>query len=180
MGKIPKGGPQRALVDAQPSTPALIDLSPFCDQESLRYAIGAPRLVDGMACATDGKILIRCQPEKAMPFAPQDGSFPKLDDIMEGISRVSRWGRVEVAPCDVCQNAGVLITKCNCEGDCGEVRHEPCECSGTHRVGEFPLRPRHAYLVDALPGAVWQLDEPASRVLYFRFAHGDGAVTPAP
>jgi hypothetical protein len=166
-------------------TDRLIDLSPFCDSETTRYALSAPQRVGDMVVATDGRILIRCQPDKALPFEPADGRFPKVDPIMESISGVSQWGHVEIAPCGVCQNAGVLTTKCNCEGDCGECdmkgeRHEPCECSGTHHIGEFPLRPQHAYLVGALPDAVWQMDKPSSDVLYFRFAYGDGAVTPAP
>jgi hypothetical protein len=177
-----------AMKNENPITDTLIDLSPFCDPEARRWDLAAPRLVDGMVVATDGRILIRCQPEKAVPFETNDGRFPKIADIMENISGVSQWGHVAIAPCDVCQNAGVLTTKCNCVGDCSECdmkgeRHELCECSGRHSIGEFPLRSQHAYLVGALPGVEWQLSTEWQRedlmpVLYFRFLHGDGAVTP--
>lgn len=182
------------------TTPAgLIDLSPFCDPESQRYALGAPRLVGAMVCATDGRILIRCRPDKAVPFEPQHGRFPKVDDIIGAISDVTKWGRVEIAPCDQCSSTGFVMTECKqcrgaghdycpaCErdGDCaacdGEGEsHEPCACSGTHRIGDFRLRPEHAYLVDSLPDVEWQLDARTGGNLYFRFTFGDGVITPLP
>lgn len=171
-----------------------IDLQPFCDCESSRYAIQKPRHIGGKACATNGRVLIRCDHAKAKHFDPEEGKFPRVDDVMLTIDQIDRWGKVYLEPCKACKNTGFVSLECDrcygsgnhfcalCErdGECeachGEgVRRKRCGCDGSHVIGEVVINSDLAFLIDSLPDVEWQLSK-SQTLLYFRFAFGDGAV----
>ena len=173
----------------------MIDLEPFCDPDQRRLGIGKPRLVDGMVCATNGRMLVRCQPEQAEPFEPAEGRFPNTADVMEGIADVAEWEQVAVADCEVCGNTGFTTGECGrCFGrgdhycdECGNegpcnrcdgrgTEQTRCVCNGSHEVAGIVIPAQRMYLVNTLPGVMWQTAA-AEFKAFFRFAHGDGAVS---
>lgn len=176
-----------------------IDLQAFCYPETnQRYALSKPRLLDGMACATDGRMLIRCKPEFAEPFEPAEGKFPNVSDVMTEIDSCT-FAPVEIPVCKSCDNKPIKMIECSeCYGEgravCSHCEHEDeCwECEGTGKeqwicpkcrdsivISGRTLAGRLVYPVASLPGVVWEQDERGStKGLYFKFDHGDGAVMP--
>jgi len=171
-----------------------IDLIPFCDTYNTRYAINTPRIIDGQAYATDCRVLIRCDPSHANDFTGEDGKFPKVQSFMEKIAQVKKWGLVEVESCNHCNSKGTITSQCDvCDSlgnyTCPTCEHEQeCfECDGNGNVtkdcqcrertiGKVMLAAKYLYLVDHLPGVEWQLDAKQADPVFFRFAHGDGAL----
>lgn len=177
--------------------PKPIDWSKFCDDELSRYDLQHPRKVGDKVVATDGRILIVAEAADYPEIGPRGGRFPKFDEIIAPISRVTEWCSVPaISPCDACNNTGKIFVNCHtcggtgdCLCDCGH-EHDCCACGGEGKVfrNEYCLfcSPRVYGLkiqrqciesVADLPGVQVGITNDNPRFLvFFRFDGGYGAI----
>ena len=185
----------------------MIDLQPFCDDESRRFAIGAPWEKDGKHYATDGRICIRVDVGVVATYEQHEGKHPNVDKALERIDRVTEWETLEpIAVCRKCNGVGRVDLECdNCVGS-GECE---CRCETFHACGfcdgkgkinsmcpacEKPvrlmgrnIRTHYAWLMSQLPGVeigaermvkITDKTSDEDAMLCFRFSGGCGAVMP--
>lgn len=185
---------QTANQAAAPAAPA-IDLSPFCDPDASRFAIGKPWTKDGKRYATDGRVAVRID----VPGQPDDmpkGRVPNVDEIMKPVDRRPEewlpWPAVE--PCAMC-SATQKIECMNCMGDgvcercnCCGASHQCGKCEGTGKIccdkckelgsfttlfGKAELALWMAYEISRLPSVAYLPGEKAGTVR-FKFDGGEG------
>lgn len=187
------------MSEVQAETKA-IDLMPFCDPDpDRRYALQKPWREGEQVVATDGKILISCDPSAYVgELAEAEGRRPqKCWEILSPASKVTQWNQLPEYPgCTTCDGAGEFTKRCpHCHGagehrcecghehDCdfceekGETTEqcEACECTfGTRRIAR-----RLANKLLPLPQTEWGVvtDDPQD-IVFFRFVGGIGAVMP--
>jgi hypothetical protein len=179
------------------STETNIDLMPFCDPDTTRFAIRTPFVQAGVLYATDGRIMATIPAAGEPDTVREDGGRLPRDCA----SIMAAYG--SIAECEWEEMPGPNLDCAECDGtgkaDCshchGEVIHE-CKCGHTHDCDncedgkvtcsctvEFGNRRVATWLVEKmrkLPGVQWAVasPEPTSQV-FFRFDQGGrGCVMP--
>lgn len=137
-----------------------IDLTPFCDPETSRFAINKPFNQKGFTCATDGRVIVRIPTDE--PDTPAtDKKIPDVSQLAWNHAACTQWKplkkakrkkvteihqqgcpKCETCPCDECEGEGFLLTVNGIERDCHDCegsgfgnRSTSCpECHGTGYV----------------------------------------------
>jgi len=165
-----------------------IPIEQFYDPDCV--GLRSPWIVNGKVAASNGGILILCDPAAVSAFAPIPPDFkpPELTRAMKGWECIRKWRSLpdwETCPkcgtsgrvtCPVCEGTGLDAEGCKCSG---------CKAAGTLKCGclvkidNRRLFRDHAMLLRLLPDCAWAPNgTSANGSLFLRFTGGRGVIMP--
>lgn len=152
-------------------------LKAFCAKDNFRYTLDSPWFANGLAIASDDKILVSFPSE---PFEfPMDGKRPdvaKLLEEPEGLEFVELSSVPRGKPCERCSGSGKTNHVCGCD-ECTTKQQDCFDCNGTGRQ-EIEIQGHHfcpAYLrkIETLGAAVVAV---GNKILWFHVGNYRGAL----